>query len=123
MYRYDETDQRLVDERVVRFRDQMRRYLAGELSDDDFRPLRLQNGLYVQRHAPMFRIAVPYGMLASRQLRCLAQLGRQYVSHHSTHSNRPFHEQTAKIQVEPVVRVGETVQLTRPYPLQSRPDM
>ena len=59
MYRYDQYDQALVDERVAQFRDQVARWKAGELSDDEFRPLRLQNGLYVQRHAPMFRIAVP----------------------------------------------------------------
>ncbi|MBV8909861.1 MAG: nitrite/sulfite reductase, partial [Gammaproteobacteria bacterium] len=69
MYRYDELDQTFVDQRVAEFRDQMRRYLAGELSEDDFRPLRLRNGLYIQRHAPMLRIAIPYGLLSSRQLR------------------------------------------------------
>ena len=72
MYKYDEIDQQIVNERVAQYRDQTRRYLAGELSEDEFRPLRLQNGLYIQRHAPMFRIAVPYGMLSSRQLRKLA---------------------------------------------------
>ena len=66
MYRYDELDQALVDERVDEFRDQTRRYLAGELSEDEFRPLRLRNGLYIQRHAPMLRIAIPYGLLSSR---------------------------------------------------------
>ncbi|MFX5839854.1 nitrite/sulfite reductase, partial [Acinetobacter baumannii] len=65
MYRYDAYDQRIVDDRVAQFRDQTARYLAGQLSEDEFRPLRLQNGLYVQRYAPMLRIAVPYGMLAS----------------------------------------------------------
>jgi sulfite reductase (NADPH) hemoprotein beta-component len=69
MYKYDEIDQQIVDERVTQYRDQVRRYLAGELSEDEFRPLRLQNGLYIQRHAPMLRIAVPYGMLSSKQLR------------------------------------------------------
>ena len=64
MYIYDDIDQRIVDERVAQYRDQTRRYLAGELSDDEFRPLRLQNGLYIQRHAPMLRIAIPYGLLA-----------------------------------------------------------
>ena len=62
MYQYDSTDQALVDERVAQFRDQTRRYLAGELSEDEFRPLRLRNGLYIQRFAPMLRIAIPYGM-------------------------------------------------------------
>jgi sulfite reductase (NADPH) hemoprotein beta-component len=66
MYRYDPYDQKIVDERVAQFRDQTRRYLAGELTDDEFRPLRLQNGLYIQRHAPMLRVAVPYGLLSTR---------------------------------------------------------
>ena len=60
MYRYDELDQALVDQRVVEFRDQVRRHLAGELSEDEFRPLRLRNGLYIQRQAPMLRISIPY---------------------------------------------------------------
>ena len=63
MYRYDDFDRRLVRERVAQFRDQTRRFLVGQLSEDDFRPLRLQNGLYIQKHAPMLRISVPYGML------------------------------------------------------------
>jgi sulfite reductase (NADPH) hemoprotein beta-component len=90
MYQYDAYDQALVDARVAQFRDQTRRYLAGELSEDEFRPLRLQNGLYVQRHAPMLRIAVPYGLLASRQLRVLAQVARDYdkgYGHISTRQN------------------------------------
>ncbi len=93
MYRYDEIDQRLVDERVAQFRDQTRRYLAGDLTDDEFRPLRLQNGLYVQRHAPMLRIAVPYGLLASRQLRRLAYIARRYDrgwGHVTTRQNVQF---------------------------------
>lgn len=72
MYRYDEIDQSIVSERVAQFRDQTRRYLAGKLTDEEFLPLRLQNGLYVQRHAPMLRIAIPYGLLSSSQLRKLA---------------------------------------------------
>jgi len=90
MYRYDHFDQRLVDERVAQFRDQTRRYLAGELSDDDFRPLRLMNGLYIQKHAPMLRIAIPYGQLSTRQLRTLAHLARTYdrgYGHFSTCQN------------------------------------
>jgi len=93
MYRYDAYDQRIVDERVAQFRDQTRRYLAGELSDDEFRPLRLQNGLYIQRYAPMLRIAVPYGMLESRQLRMLAHIARTYdrgYAHVSTRQNVQF---------------------------------
>ena len=90
MYRYDAIDQRIVDQRVVQFGDQTRRFLAGALSEDEFRPLRLQNGLYIQRHAPMLRIAVPYGLLASRQLRKLAQVARSYdrgYGHFSTRHN------------------------------------
>jgi sulfite reductase (NADPH) hemoprotein beta-component len=90
MYIYDDIDQRLVDERVAQYRDQTRRYLGGELSDDEFRPLRLQNGLYIQRHAPMMRIAVPYGLMNSRQLRKLAGITRRYdkgYGHFSTRQN------------------------------------
>ncbi len=90
MYKYDAIDQTIVDERVSQYRDQTRRYLAGELSDDEFRPLRLQNGLYIQRHAPMLRIAVPYGMLASNQMRKLADITKKYdrgYGHFSTRQN------------------------------------
>jgi sulfite reductase (NADPH) hemoprotein beta-component len=90
MYRYDDFDQRLVDERVAQFRDQTRRFLAGELSEDDFRPLRLMNGLYIQKHAPMLRIAVPYGQLSSKQLRTLAHVARTYdrgYGHFTTRQN------------------------------------
>ncbi len=66
MYRYDQIDRTLVAERVAQFRDQTRRFLAGELSEEEFRPLRLRNGLYIQRHAPMLRIAIPYGLLSAR---------------------------------------------------------
>jgi len=90
MYRYDEIDQRLVDERVAQFRDQTRRFLAGRLSEDDFRSLRLRNGLYIQRYAPMLRIAIPYGLLSSRQLRTLAHISRKWdrgYGHFSTRQN------------------------------------
>ena len=90
MYRYDPTDQRLVDERVAQFRDQTRRFLAGALSEDEFRALRLRNGLYIQRYAPMLRIAIPYGLLSTRQLRKLADIARRYdrgVAHFSTRQN------------------------------------
>ena len=90
MYKYDEIDQQIVDERVAQYRDQVRRYLAGELSEDEFRPLRLQNGLYIQRHAPMLRIAVPYGMLSSKQLRKLGDIAQKYdrsYGHFSTRQN------------------------------------
>ena len=90
MYRYDELDQALVDERVEEFRDQTRRHLAGELSEEQFRPLRLRNGLYLQRHAPMLRISIPYGLLSSVQLRKLADIARRYdrgVGHFTTRQN------------------------------------
>ncbi len=90
MYLYDDIDQRLVDERVSQFRDQTRRFLAGQLSEDDFRALRLRNGLYVQRFAPMLRIAIPYGLLSSRQLRKLGDIARRYdrgYGHFSTRQN------------------------------------
>ncbi len=90
MYVYDEIDQRIIDERVAQYRDQTQRYLAGEISDAEFLPLRLQNGLYVQRLAPMLRIAIPYGMLSTRQLRKLAQISRDYdkgYGHVSTRQN------------------------------------
>ncbi|HNV88867.1 MAG TPA: nitrite/sulfite reductase [Methylotenera sp.] len=90
MYKYDAIDQRIVDERVAQYRDQTRRFLAGELSEDEFRPLRLQNGLYIQRHAPMLRIAVPYGMLSSRQLRKLGDIAKKHdkgYGHFSTRQN------------------------------------
>jgi sulfite reductase (NADPH) hemoprotein beta-component len=90
MYRYDQYDQKIVDERVAQFRDQTRRFLAGELTEDEFRPLRLQNGLYMQRYAPMLRIAIPYGLLSTRQLRMLARIAREYdrgYGHFSTRQN------------------------------------
>src|SRR5690349_18221872 len=90
MYRYDEIDQRMVDERVAQFRDQTRRFLAGRLCEDDFRALRLRNGLYIQRYAPMLRIAIPYGLLSSKQLRKLAFIARTYdrgYGHFSTRQN------------------------------------
>ena len=93
MYQYDEIDQRIVDERVRQFRDQTRRFLAGELSEDEFRPLRLQNGLYIQRHAPMLRVAIPYGLLSTRQLRMLAFIARRYdrgSAHFSTRQNLQY---------------------------------
>jgi sulfite reductase (NADPH) hemoprotein beta-component len=90
MYRYDDIDQRLVDDRVRQFRDQTRRFLAGELSEDEFRALRLRNGLYIQRYAPMLRICIPYGLLSSRQLRKLSEISRRYdkgYAHFSTRQN------------------------------------
>ncbi len=90
MYRYDAYDQTLVDERVAEYRDQVARFMAGKLSEEDFRPLRLKNGLYHQLHAYMLRVAVPYGMLSSAQLRALAGIARDYdkgYAHFTTRQN------------------------------------
>lgn len=93
MYRYDQYDHQMLADRVAQFRDQTRRYLDGELSDPEFLPLRLQNGLYIQRLAPMLRIAVPYGLLSSTQLRKLAFIARHYdkgYGHLTTRQNIQF---------------------------------
>ncbi len=93
MYRYDTVDRTLVLERVAEYRDQVQRFLAGQLSEDEFRPLRLRNGLYIQRHAPMLRIAIPYGLLSSTQLRTLARIARRYdrgYGHLTTRQNIQF---------------------------------
>ncbi|MGO8828200.1 MAG: nitrite/sulfite reductase [Steroidobacteraceae bacterium] len=93
MYRYDAIDRTLVNERVAQFRDQTRRYLNGELSEDEFRHLRLRNGLYIQRHAPMLRVAIPYGLLSSAQLRTLASIARRYdrgYGHFTTRQNLQY---------------------------------
>jgi sulfite reductase (NADPH) hemoprotein beta-component len=90
MYQYDEIDQQLVEQRVEQFRDQVKRRLTDELPEDEFRPLRLQNGLYLQRHAYMLRVAVPYGMLSSNQLRMLGQIAQKYdrgYGHFTTRQN------------------------------------
>jgi sulfite reductase (NADPH) hemoprotein beta-component len=123
MYVYDEIDQRLVDERVAQFRDQTQRFLAGKLSEDDFRPLRLRNGLYIQRYAPMLRIAIPYGLLASRQLRALAYIARRWdrgYGHFSTRQNLQFNwpkledvpdilAELAKVQMHAIQTSGNCV--------------
>ncbi|HAV2989078.1 TPA: nitrite/sulfite reductase [Acinetobacter baumannii] len=90
MYLYTDFDQQLINQRVAQFRDQTERYLAGKLSEDEYPPLRLQNGLYVQRYAPMLRIAVPYGLMNSKQLRKIAEVSTQYdrgYAHVSTRQN------------------------------------
>ena len=123
MYRYDEIDQRMVDERVAQFRDQMRRFLAGKLSEDDFRSLRLRNGLYIQRYAPMLRVAIPYGLLTSRQLRTLAHIARTWdrgYGHFSTRQNIQFNwpkledapdilAELAKVQMHAIQTSGNSV--------------
>ena len=93
MYRYDDFDRKFVAERVQHYRSQTERYLAGQLSEDEFLQLRLRNGLYVQRLAPMLRVAVPYGTLSGEQLRMLAHIARTYdrgYGHLSTRQNMQF---------------------------------
>ncbi len=104
MYRYDSIDQQIINERVAQYRGQIERNLAGTLSDDELRPLRLQNGLYIQRHGPMLRIAIPYGQLAAAQLRKLAEISRRYdrsIGHFTTRQNMqlnwPKFEETPEI--------------------------
>ncbi|OYV15168.1 MAG: sulfite reductase (NADPH) hemoprotein beta-component [Methylococcaceae bacterium NSP1-2] len=104
MYQYNEIDQTLVDERVAQFRWQTEQFLRGELSEDRYRALRLRNGLYIQTHAPMLRVAVPYGLLGSKQIRMLAYIARHYdknYCHITTRQNVQFNwpklEQTPDI--------------------------
>jgi sulfite reductase (NADPH) hemoprotein beta-component len=123
MYQYDQLDQAFVDQRVSEFRDQTRRFLAGELSEDDFKGLRLRNGLYIQRHAPMLRIAIPYGLLASRQLRKLGEIARRYdrsFGHFTTRQNLQLNwpkledvpdilEQLATVQMHAIQTSGNCI--------------
>ena len=93
MYQYDQYDHSLVASRVAEFRDQCERRLSGEMTEDQFKPLRLQNGLYLQLHAYMLRVAIPYGTLSSRQMRRLAEIARRYdkgYGHMTTRQNIQF---------------------------------
>ncbi|MBU6156884.1 MAG: nitrite/sulfite reductase, partial [Alphaproteobacteria bacterium] len=93
MYRYDEFDQRAVDERVAQFEGQVARRLSGELTEEEFKPLRLMNGLYLQLHAYMLRVAIPYGTLSSRQLHKLADIARRFdkgYGHFTTRQNLQY---------------------------------
>lgn len=126
MYIYDQHDQRLVDERVKQFRGQTERYLAGEISDEQFLPLRLQNGLYVQRLAPMLRIAIPYGTFSSVQMRKLAHITREYdkgYAHFSTRQNLQLNwprleevpdilEELASVQMHAIQTSGNCIRNT-----------
>ena len=126
MYQYDAYDQKIVDQRVAQYRDQTQRYLAGELTDDEFRPFRLQNGLYVQRYAPMLRVAIPYGMLSSTQVRTLANIARQYdrgYAHISTRQNIQYNwpelpsvpdilAELAKVQMHAIQTSGNCIRNT-----------
>lgn len=126
MYRYSEVDQKLVEQRVVQFRDQTKRFLNGSLSEDEFRILRLQNGLYIQRHAPMLRVAIPYGMLISKQLIALAYIARRWdkgYGHFSTRQNIQFNwprledapdilAKLAKVQMHAIQTSGNCIRNT-----------
>ncbi|KZN19771.1 MULTISPECIES: nitrite/sulfite reductase [Pseudomonas] len=93
MYQYDDYDRALVFERVAQFRDQVERFMAGDLSEEEFLPLRLQNGLYMQKHAYMLRVAIPYGTLSAKQMRILASIARDYdrgYGHFTTRQNMQF---------------------------------
>ena len=123
MYQYDDFDQQMVDERVAHFREQTDRYLAGQLSDAEFLPLRLKNGLYVQRLAPMLRVAIPYGTLSAEQLRMLAHIARHYdkgYGHFSTRQNIQYNwplleevpdilADLAKVQMHAIQTSGNTI--------------
>ncbi len=126
MYRYTKIDQATIDTRVRQFRDQTSRYLAGELSEEQFRPLRLQNGLYIQRHAPMLRVAIPYGLLSARQLRALAEIAQTHdrgYGHFTTRQNIQFNwlqltqvpdilEKLAKVQLHAIQTSGNCIRNT-----------
>jgi sulfite reductase (NADPH) hemoprotein beta-component len=123
MYRYDAYDQQMVDDRVRHYREQTERFLAGQLSDDEFLHLRLRNGLYVQRLAPMLRVAIPYGTLEARQMRMLAYIARHYdkgYGHFSTRQNVQFNwplleetpdilEDLAKVQMHAIQTSGNCI--------------
>jgi sulfite reductase (NADPH) hemoprotein beta-component len=98
---------------VAQFRDQTQRFLRGELSEDEFRPLRLQNGLYIQKHAPMLRVAIPYGLLSAMQLRTLAQIARQYdrgYGHFTTRQNIQYNWPTLE-SVPDILALLATVEM------------
>jgi sulfite reductase (NADPH) hemoprotein beta-component len=126
MYQYDEYDHQMLAERVAQFRDQTRRFLAGELENAQFLPLRLQNGLYIQRLAPMLRVAIPYGCLSATQLRKLAWIARHFdkgYAHFSTRQNIQYNwpkleevpdilEELAKVQMHAIQTSGNCIRNT-----------
>lgn len=128
---YDQVDQQLIDERVAQFRDQTQRYLAGRLSEDEFLALRLMNGIYVQTHAPMMRIAIPYGLFSAEQMRMLAHIARTYdkgYGHFTTRQNIQFNwlkiEETpdlladlASVQMHAIQTSGNCIRNTTADPL------
>ena len=130
MYAYNEFDQTLIDQRVEQYRDQTRRYIAGEIPEEEFRVLRLMNGLYIQRLAPMLRVAIPYGLMKSDQLRMLAQISRTYdkgYGHFTTRQNMQFNWPTlesvpdiladlAKVQMHAIQTSGACIRNTTTDP-------
>jgi len=126
MYQYNDKDQTLIDERVTEFRDQTQRFLKGEIADDKYRSLRLMNGVYIQTHAPLLRIAGPYGLLASKQLRKLASIARDYdkgYCHFTTRQNIQFNwpaleripdilEELASVQMHAIQTSGNCLRNT-----------
>lgn len=126
MYQYNEDDQRLIEERVAQFRRQTERFLKGEISDDQFRALRLMNGVYIQTHSPMLRIAGPYGLLSSKQFRKLAHIAREYdkgYCHFTTRQNIQFNwpqleripdilEELASVQMHAIQTSGNCLRNT-----------
>ncbi|MEM8786244.1 MAG: nitrite/sulfite reductase, partial [Pseudomonadota bacterium] len=113
MYRYDEFDHKIVSERVAQFRDQVARRLSGEISEDEFKPLRLMNGLYLQLHAYMLRVAIPYGTLTSRQMRMLAHIAETYdkgYGHFTTRQNIQYNWPQLK-DVPDILRDLATVEM------------
>jgi len=123
MYRYDQYDQAMVDARVEEFRDQVRRRIEGHMNDDQFKPLRLKNGLYLQLHAYMLRVAIPYGTLDSRQMRVLADIARRYdrgYGHFTTRQNIQYNwikledapdilADLAKVEMHAIQTSGESI--------------
>jgi len=130
MYVYTKDDQKIIEERAAQYKDQSRRYFAGELTEEEFLPLRLQNGLYVQRHAPMLRVAIPYGLLNTRQVRTLADIARKYDKgylHVSTRQNVQFNwpllesipdilEELAAVQMHAIQTSGNCIRNTTTDP-------
>ena len=131
MYRYDEHDQRIVEERAAQFRGQVERRLAGEITENEFKPLRLQNGLYMQLHAYMLRVAVPYGLMNSAQLRVMAKIARDYdkgYAHFTTRQNVQFNwpelenvpailDLLASVQMHAIQTSGNCIRNTTSDPL------
>ena len=131
MYQYNDIDQKIIDDRVIQYRDQTERFLKGEIPDDEFRALRLMNGLYVQTHAPMLRVAGPYGLFSSTQFRKLASIAREYdkgFAHFTTRQNIQYNwpelervpdllEELASVQMHAIQTSGNCLRNTTSDPL------